>query len=364
VSQPVIRGTYKALRGADPIHIVEPGEFILGYPDNRGNLPAGPTMAAVHDPRRVLPITSPPQHGFARAIADTERDLGRNGTFLVVRHLEQEVESFWGYCSKAAEAIQRRFPNWINVTPEFVAAKLVGRWQDGSSLVRFPYRAGSEEAGEQHPMVRTAGVMAAPPGEEKPAPPAPPVQVRQPQRAAAGQPASVPVRRTDAPVRAVTVTPDNDFLFGNEDPQGLRCPFGAHIRRANPRESFNPGSQEQLSIANRHRILRVGRRYQQRPGRNPGLFFMCLNADIERQFEFIQQAWAQAPSFHGLMRERDPVLGSRSVEAGTACPVDSNYTIPTREGPVQLRDMPEFTRTLGGGYFFVPGKSLLQYLAS
>jgi len=32
--------------------------------------------------------------------------------------------------------------------------------------------------------------------------------------------------------------PDNDFLFGTEDPQGLRCPLGAHIRRANPRESF------------------------------------------------------------------------------------------------------------------------------
>ena len=36
LSQPVIRGTYKALRVGDPIHEVEPGEFILGYPDNRG----------------------------------------------------------------------------------------------------------------------------------------------------------------------------------------------------------------------------------------------------------------------------------------------------------------------------------------
>jgi hypothetical protein len=26
--------------------------------------------------------------------------------------------------------------------------------------------------------------------------------------------------------------------------------------------------------------------------------------------------------------------------------------------------MPEFVRTLGGGYFFVPGRSLLRYLAS
>ena len=44
ISQPVIRGTYKGLRNADPIHLVEPGEFILGYPDNRGNIPPGPTL--------------------------------------------------------------------------------------------------------------------------------------------------------------------------------------------------------------------------------------------------------------------------------------------------------------------------------
>ena len=50
ISQPVIRGTYKALRGADPIHLVEAGEFILGYPDNRAYLPPGPTLAAIHDP--------------------------------------------------------------------------------------------------------------------------------------------------------------------------------------------------------------------------------------------------------------------------------------------------------------------------
>src|SRR4029079_5657618 len=42
VSQPAIRGTYKALRGADPIHLVEPGEFVLGYPDNSGNLAETP----------------------------------------------------------------------------------------------------------------------------------------------------------------------------------------------------------------------------------------------------------------------------------------------------------------------------------
>jgi len=112
-------------------------------------------------------------------------------------------------------------------------------------------------------------------------------------------------------VRDIAVTPDNDFLFGAEDPQALRCPFGAHIRRANPRESFTRGSQGQLAITNRHRFHRVGCRYRQPAGKPPGLFFMCLDADLERQFEFVQQTWLQSPSFHGLMDERDPVIGSR-----------------------------------------------------
>jgi len=172
---------------------------------------------------------------------------------------------------------------------------------------------------------------------------------------------TVQVKFTRAEVREVAAKPDNDFLFGAEDPQGLRCPFGAHIRRANPRESFEPGSQEQLAITNRHRILRVGRRYQHADDQRPGLFFMCLNADLERQFEFIQQTWLQSPSFHGLMDERDPVVGSRP--AGGPRP-DDGFSLPTREAPVRLKGMPEFVRVLGGGYFFVPGRSLLRYLAS
>ena len=83
---------------------------------------------------------------------------------------------------------------------------------------------------------------------------------------------------------------------------------------------------------------------------------MCLNADLERQFEFVQQTWAQAPSFHGLCEERDPLLGSRSAADG--------FTIPSREGPIRLAGLPTFVHTRGGGYFFLPGKTLLDYLVT
>ena len=82
---------------------------------------------------------------------------------------------------------------------------------------------------------------------------------------------------------------------------------------------------------------------------------MCLNGDLERQFEFVQQTWAQEPSFHALSGERDPLIGNRIGGAG--------FTIPSREGPVRLRKLPAFVRTRGGGYFFLPGLRTLEFLA-
>ena len=110
---------------------------------------------------------------------------------------------------------------------------------------------------------------------------------------------------------------------------------------------------EQVSISNRHRILRVGRLYQEQEGRDPGLLFMCLNGDIERQFEFIQQTWLISPAFHGLVGEQDPI--------STNC-AGTGYAIPTHDGPVRLQPLPQFVTTLGGGYFFMPGRALLAYL--
>jgi deferrochelatase/peroxidase EfeB len=220
---------------------------------------------------------------------------------LVVRQLEQDVAGFRAFLTEAAEEVPADAVP-AGVEPEaWVAAKLLGRWQNGSSLVRNPNR------------------------------PAP----------------------DNAP-------PDNDFLYGTEDPDGLRCPFGAHIRRANPRDSFSPGSSNALSITNRHRILRVGRVYSEADGeaaRKQGLLFMCLNADIERQFEFIQQTWVRAPSFLGLAGEVDPILAP-----GSEATAKNSMTIPSERGPVTITGFGDFVRVLGSGYFFLPSKNALEVL--
>jgi hypothetical protein len=85
--------------------------------------------------------------------------------------------------------------------------------------------------------------------------------------------------------------------------------------------------------------------------------FVALNANIERQFEFLQQAWISSPNFAGLYDEADPMLGGRTQNPGA-------FSIQKR--PVRdLRSgiMPHVA-VKGGAYFFMPGLSALRYLSA
>ncbi|MGI9024730.1 MAG: hypothetical protein ACR2GP_03995 [Burkholderiaceae bacterium] len=117
--------------------------------------------------------------------------------------------------------------------------------------------------------------------------------------------------------------------------------MGAHIRRANPRDTRFPGSQEEIDSVNRHRLLRVGRAYgawleagEARAARETatrenkkavepdvGLMFMCLNADIERQYEFVQKTWMLNRNMNGLDGETYPLTaGGRVLDPHSARP--------------------------------------------
>lgn len=339
----MIRGTDQANRSNDPIHLVQPGEFVIGYPDNRGNLPPQPELSPLADPGNLLPLADG-SRAFGTAIVESPRAIARNGSFLVIRQLEQDVDAFRAYCAEQAATLAGRLPEPYEVTPDFVAAKLMGRWKDGSSLVRNPYH--SFETEIKRKRERDAARRSGRKGASQPDDPLP--ETARPQTAPA----------TDTPISAPTVASsyeDNDFLYGTEDPQALRCPVGAHIRRGNPRDTLRPGSMEQVGISNRHRIRRVGRLYREEPGAKPGLLFMCLNGDIERQFEFVQQTWLANPGFQGLAGQQDPLINDRAKGS-------TGYLIASHDGPARLSPLPSFVRTLGGGYFFMPGRSFLAFL--
>jgi cytochrome P450/deferrochelatase/peroxidase EfeB len=306
ISQPIIRGTQKSLRDAAPADLIEPGEMILGYRNNAGKLPPPITLPAEIDRSNDLPMEVPdfgtrfPRFGAARTV--DLRDFGRNGTFLVVRQYQQHVEEFKSFLHAQAERLHKE-PREHNldkvvgctIDHNWVASKLMGRTAEGDPLLG-----------------------------------------------------------------RATRRLDNDFNFGQDDPQGLRCPFGAHVRRANPRGGMQPDDPVEIEITKRHRILRRGRTYERpdpdKPGKTEkGLMFLALCADIERQFEFLQQTWLSSPAFQGLYNEPDPI---------TATAPGGQFTIPTTAGPVTLKGLPNFVTVRAGGYFFMPSRSALSLLSS
>ena len=151
----------------------------------------------------------------------------------------------------------------------------------------------------------------------------------------------VPLARAPIPgiasADAAATSPTNQFTYVS-DPDGVRCPLGAHIRRANPRTADLPGGRQGLlsrllrmlgfkragvrddlvASTRFHRLLRRGRKYgeplsleealQPGPANEPrGLHFACLVANISRQFEFVQNAWMTSVKFDGFADESDPL---------------------------------------------------------
>ena len=109
-------------------------------------------------------------------------------------------------------------------------------------------------------------------------------------------------------VNLIDHTAGNNFNY-DADPQGLKCPLFAHIRRAHPR-STRPGELDHLP-----RIVRRGMSYGPDFGDDPdaerGLMFMAFNASIGEQFEVVQ-GWLAGRNSAGpgsYSGQRDPFIG-------------------------------------------------------
>jgi Dyp-type peroxidase family len=318
ISQPVIRGSQREAASTNAADVVEAGELILGYVNSGGYRAPAITLPAERDGDDFLETDSPDFPArfprFAESQDSDRRDFGRNGTFLAVRQLAQDVDGFNQHLEDQRKELLKHYDQLSKtiggpITTEWIAAKMMGRWRSGVSVIRWPHAMGDRP----------------PPG-----------------------------------------APDNDFSFGAEDPQGLRCPFGAHIRRANPRGSLAPDDPAQANIEKRHRLLRRGRAYvEPADGKTEadgetekGLLFIGVCADLERQFEFLQQTWIGSPFFHGLTNEPDPFSPATSAPSQQ----DRVFTIPTPSGPVTMKGLKSFVTVKGGGYFFMPSRSAMRFL--
>ena len=152
----------------------------------------------------------------------------------------------------------------------------------------------------------------------------------------------------------------NDFGYYEEDPKGLKCPAGSHIRRNNPRDAL----KDTITAVNIHRVLRRGFVYgpmlpegaTEDDGVDRGILFVFLGASIARQFEFLKSQWQNDGDFVGLDEEKDPISGPNN---GTG-----TFTIPRRPVRRRLQGIPRFVSTRGGEYCFVPSIRALHWLAN
>src|SRR5271165_3582289 len=315
-------------------------------------------MGGVEDSPRLAP-DDPNAALLKPAAGDAERrDLGRNGSYLVFRQLAQDIRGFWRWVAEEAKR--------AGADPQAFAEAMIGRRMSGAPLPDFE--------------------------------------------------TDLALRGVDPGDRDV-----NGFLF-DADPNGLSCPIGAHIRRANPRTGDVPPGvdgaidnllatlglttrrqrdptsstlpweknttvwpylrheDDAIASARFHRILRRGREYGAKldraealdpatPDPGAGLQFICLNANIARQFEFVQGAWLASAKFAGLTGEQDPLVGNR--EPFPTPPVSAtpqrtdSFTRPGAE-PARRRaiGVPQFITVKGGAYFFMPGLAALKWIAS
>lgn len=305
----------------DYTNVVALGEFLLGYPNEYDKYTTRPLLDPDLSNRHLLDAEDVPR----------KKDLGRNGTYLVFRQLRQHVRTFWEFAKEQSGGDEG--------AAEKLAAAFVGRTRQGSPLVR------SQEK-------RIPGV-----GDD----------------------------------------PDdvclNQFTFA-KDPAGTRCPFGAHVHRANPRNTDYPGRptgleklvtmlgfgprgfrHDLMSPVRFHRVLRRGREYGSQilpfetsarhlaEEAERGLHFICLNANVSRQFEFLQNAWMNSSKFSGLTGEADPLLGNREPLPG--CPFTNEFTQPRENGsPRHVGSVPQFITLEGGAYFFLPSLRALRFFAA
>ncbi|MEO5893689.1 MAG: hypothetical protein ABIQ31_25770 [Ferruginibacter sp.] len=330
ISQPIIKGFSQSdLKNIDTDKLVNPGEFILGYKNTYNNFSPSPYVNNDADSCGLAMLPG---------LSD-KKDLGKNGTYLVFRQIEQHIDKFWSFLYwRSQESGRNEDEKAIRL-----AAKMIGRWPDGRPLVTCPER----------PDLVDAHMF-------------------------------------------------NNFNYvGGDDEFGLKCPLGAHIRRTNPRDQVHTGrnAKDSDEMSGKHRMLRRGRIYGEPLDRemrvnaildevkkspefnrwrnhgcgsekgstgenekteiNRGLHFICLVSDIARQFEFVQNVWANTSTFADLCNEVDPIISPRPTKDQPDC---HEFTTPQDVVRNRYTNVPEFTTVVGGAYFFMPGINALRYL--
>jgi Dyp-type peroxidase family len=226
------------------------------------------------------------------------RALTDDGAYLVLRRLRQDVALFHAVCAARAEELAAG--PWPGMTRERLEALVVGRWPSGAPV---------------------DARAAADPGADAEAPP-------------------------------------NAFDF-SDDPDGLVCPFGAHIRKVNPR-----AGQSDVVPPEQRMFLRRGIPYGAEPadpmiddGADRGLIFVSYQTSIDHQFEDVVDDWmndGDRPSRSG---------GGQDLLIGQELRDPRRMTLYRDGAEIPLQVADRWVVPTGGVYAFAPSLPALEQLA-
>ncbi len=317
VSQPGVRGliSQQPLEYLTPRHVLNKetgpeysspgqelvwtGEFVFGYPRQSPN----------HYREPLTPYECD--------------DFLKNGSFLVFRRLKQDVAGFRADTSAMTDEL-RRTQGFEHYTVDTVRAKLLGRWQNGAPLVRYPDQAPTDDD-------------------------------------VASSSWNYFNFKADASGLELS---QGGLVPGTEaDSNGLKCPMHAHIRKVNPRDLGTDQGADTNTLT--MRILRRGIPFGEpfdpiRPDSNErGLLFLCYQTSIRQQFERLVNRWVNSTINPEENKGFDMILGQNGEADGSRWCIFENAQSQSKS----VSTMNAWVIPTGGGYFFCPSIEALSKLA-
>lgn len=257
-------------------------------------------------------------------------EWSRNGSFLVFRRLRQDVGLFWRTMRDRAAELSK-FPGFAGMTDEKLASLIVGRWPSGAPVNRVP-QADNPQLGEQ-PFANNHFRF-----------------------------------DSDAGVLTLKSGYQDPFDQSKADPAGIACPWAAHIRKVNTRDSGSDTGGRDSTYS--RRVLRVGvpfgkslkDRYAQKaddPDKGQrGLLFLSIQASIEDQFEFLMTRWMGDPSRPKMPGGHDLLVGQNNAPGEDR---ERRCTLfGTSLQQIAITTNAQWIIPTGGGYFFIPSLSGLR----
>lgn len=225
----------------------------------------------------------------------------RDSSYVILRWIYQDVALFNRYLSRAAS---ESFPDLEHTyAVEFIAAKLMGRWRDGTPLTLSPNEPNAQQA-----------------------------------------------------------LAEFDY---SDDVNGFKCPFSSHIRVVNPRDQpLDPIAAFQGTPKLLRRGMSYGPELAGEidDGIDRGIIGMFICSNIRFQFYTLMK-WMNhntfSPVFNGDWKAQDGITGNRLTVGGS-----STFKIPTAGGDRRLFGLPDFLTTKGTAFGLMTSRTALSALIS